>query len=109
MKIYQLVAQGDLLLIPVEEAAIPAAACPIERRGGRLILAEGEVTGHAHTIEDALAELVGVSGEVDRWLRTGGRATLRHEEHGAITLDAPAYIVRTQSEYDPETVRRVAD
>lgn len=43
--------QGDVLVRPV--SAIPADAKPIKRVGGRVILAEGEVTGHHHAISEA--------------------------------------------------------
>lgn len=43
-------AQGDVLLIPVD-AIPPSATRPLERKQERLILAYGEVTGHAHRID----------------------------------------------------------
>ena len=46
-------AQGDILIIPV--ARERAKGEPIERRDGRLILAEGEATGHHHSIVDKYA------------------------------------------------------
>lgn len=48
-------AQGDVLLIPV--AAIPASASrPFPRVDGKLVLAYGEVTGHAHHIDEPTTE-----------------------------------------------------
>ncbi len=44
-------AQGDVLLIPVD--SIPcASAKPLVRVDGKLVLAYGEVTGHAHRIDN---------------------------------------------------------
>ncbi len=46
--------QGDVLIVPVAQDAVPAHAAhaPRERRDGRgrLVLALGEVTGHAHAV-----------------------------------------------------------
>ena len=48
-----LVLQGDLLLVPV--SGLPEGA---DRVGsGRLVLAEGEATGHAHVVDDVRASL----------------------------------------------------
>ena len=40
--------QGDVLLIPTD--AIPEKAKRVTRDAGRIVLAYGEVTGHAHAI-----------------------------------------------------------
>ena len=48
--------QGDVLLIPTD--SIPEGTKPAKRDSrGRLVLAEGEVTGHAHVILDDAATL----------------------------------------------------
>ena len=100
--------QGDILIVPVSE--MPSQAKPLPRQGDRLVLAEGEVTGHAHAVVDELAELVCVSGEIDRWLRTGPRgATVTHEEHAPIMLPTGDYRVMRQLEYTPSEIQRVAD
>lgn len=41
--------QGDVLLVEVTEE-IPAEAKKVERDHGRVVLAYGEATGHAHAI-----------------------------------------------------------
>ena len=68
--------QGDVYLIPV--VAIPATATPVAREAGRLILAHGEVTGHAHAILAPDAELLTTPGAtaelVDRYLRVRSSA-----------------------------------
>ena len=48
-----LIRQGDLLLVPV--AGLPEGADRV--RSGRLVLAEGEATGHAHVVDDERASL----------------------------------------------------
>jgi hypothetical protein len=47
--------QGDVLIIPVE--SIPERLDPIGREDGRVVLAHGEVTGHAHVIKAEQAAL----------------------------------------------------
>jgi hypothetical protein len=99
--------QGDVLIF---EATIPTKTAAVARDQGRIILAYGEVTGHAHAILDREVELLSVADQVDRWLRVGGEgATIMHEEHGAIALPPGDFRVRIQREYSPEEIRRVAD
>lgn len=99
--------QGDVW---IEAEAMPKEAMPMERDHGRVILAYGEVTGHAHAILDPEVELFTVADEVDRWLRVGGAGTvIQHEEHGPITLPPGDYRIRIQREYSPEEIRRVVD
>jgi len=95
-----MVRQGDVLLVPVD--AIPDGATPVARDRGRVVLAYGEVTGHAHAIKAPGATLL--ADEVDRYLRLRSQAVLDHEEHAAIGLAAGAYRVVIQREYEPAPV-----
>ena len=98
--------QGDVLLIPVQE--IPKRARAVEREGGRVVLAHGEATGHAHAIQAPGARLFSDGGS--RFLEVPAEgATLAHEEHAAIPLPGGAYRVVIQREYSPEENRPVAD
>jgi hypothetical protein len=99
--------QGDVLLVRVAERDL-AEARRIERIEGRIILAYGEVTGHAHAIDAALAELF-EERDGTLYLKLDGPAALTHEEHGAIELDPGIYRVVRQREYSPEAIRQVAD
>jgi hypothetical protein len=92
--------QGDVLIISAPNAVADEAATR-KRIGGRVVLALGEATGHAHAIADVNASLYGTDG-TDCVLRIGAAgATLVHEEHAAIDLPAGTYIVRRQREYVP--------
>jgi hypothetical protein len=109
-----MVRQGDVLLVPVRE--IPKGARRLDRVDGRLVLAEGEVSGHAHAIQDDHADLYLVrEGDVAemrrRFLRVEAEvATLVHEEHAPITLPPGDYEVRRQREWVPaQTSRPVFD
>jgi hypothetical protein len=101
------VRQGDVLLVPVEE--VPEGCEPVGRVGGRVILAEGEVTGHHHAISEADVDLV--IGEMERrFLEVGPQgATLTHDEHAGIAVAPGRYEVLVQVEYTPAEFRRVAD
>lgn len=97
--------QGDVALIPVNE--IPKAAKIGKRDGGRIVLAYGEVTGHAHAILDKAVKVYEHEGT--RYIRVPRAAKLQHEEHGAIALAPGDYEVRLQREYVEKEIRRVAD
>jgi hypothetical protein len=100
--------QGDVLL--VEVARGPSDARPVQREAGRLVLAHGEVTGHAHVIAAAAAELVTPEQADELYLLVyGDDIVLEHEEHDAIPLPPGHYRVIRQREYTPESVRFVAD
>lgn len=88
--------QGDVLLMQVD--SIPPVARQ-ERRSGRIVLAEGEATGHAHAIHDGDARTF-VHGE-ERYLLTRSRAQLVHEEHAAIDVPAGSWRIVQQREYEP--------
>jgi hypothetical protein len=99
--------QGDVLLVRVRRS-IAKDAAPVARVAGRLILAYGEVTGHAHAIDSALAELFEERGGA-LYLRVRGPAALTHEEHAAIALPRGTFRVFLQREYAPGELRQVAD
>ena len=87
--------QGDVLVRRV--TSIPERATPVERDAGRIILAYGEVTGHAHAIKapEAEATLLSVSAN-ERFLRLLRDVDLVHEEHTTIHLPAGDYQVTRQ-------------
>lgn len=105
--------QGDVLIVPIEERAVPphAADAPAEARDarGRMVLALGEVTGHAHAVQGPgrLVREAGAFGPLLLHLPDGGRVV--HEEHAAIGLPKGWYRVIRQREYVPGSVRIVAD
>ena len=94
------VRQGDVLLVAVP--AIPAAA-ERQPRKGRLVLAEGEATGHAHAIAEPDAREFRVGDE--RYLLVRSAAQLIHEEHAPIDLPPGAYRIVIQREYVPAPFR----
>jgi hypothetical protein len=101
------VRQGDVFVSAVEQPK--AELTPVKPDNGRVVLAYGEVTGHAHALSAKHAKLFDVAGWVDRLLVVTKATALMHEEHGAIQLPPGAYRVRRQKEYTPEAIRTVAD
>lgn len=99
--------QGDVFIVAVEEMA--SSAKRVRRDKGRVVLAYGEVTGHAHAIKDLGAVLFD-AGQAGRFLRTRKPVTLYHEEHSKIELPGGTYRVVIQREYAPgELPRQVLD
>ena len=104
-----MIRQGDLLLVSVQTAPVHAQESRV-REHGRLVLAYGEVTGHAHAIREPGADLYDMApGEVERrFLRVlaEGGVTLSHEEHGMVTVPVGDYVVQYQRQYVPKDVPR---
>ena len=97
--------QGDVLLVPVEK--LPEGCRKESPDGSRVVLAYGEVTGHAHAIDCALATTYQCGAE--RYLRVQTGAVLRHEEHEHMALEPGVYKVVQQREYEPAGWRNVVD
>ncbi len=100
--------QGDVFIQRIRK--MPKDVQPLRRTRRGVVLAEGEVTGHAHAIKDRGADLYG--GEIEaRFLRVlaEGGVALTHEEHATITLPKGDYEIRIQREYSPEAIRNVRD
>ena len=126
MKIFR---QGDVLLIKVSE--LPKKVKNVTPKD-RIVLAYGEVTGHAHaiypeksldlTVLDKVKQRFAANdtqpmrlkaklwdGGAERFLQVIEKTALRHEEHLPIPLDPGVYKVVRQREYDPVRERMVAD
>lgn len=98
--------QGDVLFLQVEEEA---TGIPQPRQDGRIIVAEGEATGHAHAVLDLDAQLLTLEASGEMYLDCPSGATVVHEEHAPVKLPAGTFKVLHQREYSPEEIRRVLD
>lgn len=102
--------QGDVLIVPTTPPT--TALTPVARDHGRIVLAYGEVTGHAHAITDPDAQLL-TDDTGRRFIQVLADAgvTLDHEEHSTIVLPAGWYEVVGQREYTSADMpaRAVAD
>lgn len=94
---------GDVMIQSCN--AIPTQA----RKLPHLILAKGELTGHAHRVREREGnDLYQFGGEF--YLQVSDApATVVHEEHNEISLDPGTYRIWIQREYSPEAIRRVVD
>lgn len=98
--------QGDVLLVAIKE--VPAKATKIKPDNGRLILAYGEVTGHAHAIRaDKRARML--KYEKQEFLIVEGETDLVHQEHGTIALAPGSYEVIHQVDFRRKALERVTD
>lgn len=113
--------QGDVIIERI--AQLPPNAKE-EKVSGRIILAHGEVTGHAHAIAipqkgKRPARLFRVPGEPETigYLEIAEAlnalaeqdTVVKHDEHDPIPLAPGVYRFRRQREYAPEAPRIVAD
>lgn len=64
----------------------------------RLVVAEGEHTGHAHVIEDDESELIQIGEKM--LLKLEKAATIKHQEHNPITLSPGIWEVGRVQEFD---------
>ncbi len=105
MNIYR---QGDCMLVAIPE--IPTDAVAVEpAKNGRLVLLEGEATGHFHQFMDAQdARLYRGTGG-SRYLEVTKESALEHEEHSTVIVPAGKYLLPQQCEYTPKELVRVAD
>ena len=124
MKTLQL-RQGDVFLQRIGK--LPAGAVEVPNERGRIVLAHGEVTGHAHAIADHV-ETVGATAAAeiaealiarckaklyehggDRYLVVDEPVNLTHEEHSPHIIPPGVYEIPVQVEHTSEFVRVVAD
>lgn len=103
--------QGDVLIRAI--ANIPEGLTEVPRDQGRVVLAYGEVTGHAHAITDPAVQMLAadVNDLTRAFLNIEAETAvpLEHEEHHTLLLPPGLYEVRRQREYAPEAPVWVAD
>lgn len=71
-----------------------------EKRSKRIVLAHGEQTGHAHTIEDGLDQVKMYESDGKLYLEVNGEVEVIHQEHKPITLTPGIWEVGQVNEYD---------
>lgn len=104
--------QGDVMVVPAK--VIPAGAAELPDDNGRVVLAHGEVTGHAHALYGGRVKMFRAGDEGGGGVRyldvPPGGDTLRHEEHTTHRIPGGAHVVIQQREYDLlQGARNVAD
>lgn len=111
-----LFAQGDLLIERVGDVA-PSGIITARDNDGACVLAEGEMTGHRHSIHEQVTFFRddGLARDLPSELYVGHvrvdspQATIVHDEHAPIALARGTYRVRRQRQLEPRDVQIVAD
>lgn len=104
--------QGDVLVIRGKHPQLVKAQNfkRVEPDKNRVILAYGEVTGHAHALPAEHVDLFWDEATGFRFMTVKTPTRLDHEEHGAIPYAAGDYTIVNQYQYQPrELPRQVAD
>lgn len=105
-KLYQ---QGDVLIFTTNE--IPQDCKEVKpNKSGNLTLAEGEVTGHSHTLDKECGTLFRDNLN-QLWLETNKTTTIKHQEHKPVTIPKGKYKIGIVQEIDPflEEIQSVRD
>lgn len=105
-----MIQQGDVILHKTNIDISNAVKVDKDKRG--IVLAEGEHTGHYHGIEveEDEAELIKIGEKMLLHVKTDS-VTLKHQEHGPITIDKGVWEVGQVVEKDwlNDMVRKVVD
>src|SRR5688572_27983902 len=103
--------QGDVLVVPMPREELPNGLVQAPRdKNNRMVVAQGEATGHALVLTGERASLLCAPDDPDRlFMLIEGYGRLGHEEHGPIALAPGAYRVIRQREYFPGAIRPVSD
>ncbi|SMF27698.1 hypothetical protein SAMN06265365_11049 [Tistlia consotensis] len=98
--------QGDVLLLPCDE--LPQGVRQEPPENGRIVLARGETSGHAHAMAGDRVCYFRDDGSGQAFVRVDGDApvALTHEEHAALPVLPGTYRVVQQREYLPRSVPR---
>jgi hypothetical protein len=102
-----IIRQGDVSLIKV--SSVPSAAVEVKSEETRVVLAYGEVTGHAHAIYENTDQVkLWAVGKV-KYLEVMATVMLRHEEHTHAEISPGIYKLPVQVEYTPQELRVTRD
>ena len=100
--------QGDVLGYRIK--TLPSGAKKVTTKNGRIILAEGEATGHHHSIA-ATPEIELFEENGTLYLRAEEDCTVIHQEHNPVGIKEGIFEIGTVLEYDhfAEEARKVFD
>ena len=100
--------QGDITFEQIDE--LPTGAKPVSPKDGRFIIAEGETTGHSHSVTAEGCQLYELKGQL--YLNvTMPVVYIDHQEHKQNLYKTGLYKVGRVQEYDyfQEMERKVID
>ena len=93
--------QGDVTYERID--ALPEGLKLVKPRNGSHILADGEVTGHAHRIDDCPEVDMFEDENGNLFLSVKKDVQLTHEEHGTQVIEPGAFKIGRVQEVDPFT------
>lgn len=104
------VRQGDILVLPIDTGT--RGEC-VAAKKGKLVFAEGELTGHHHFVK-ASPDVVLLDDGVNKFVRNQEKRTqyLKHQTHRALPLPAGDSVVIQQRRVMPgsdHVVRPILD
>lgn len=118
MKVGDTVRQGDVLLVRIDEKEITGEHRVVPREGGRVVLALGESSMHAHVFRDPGVCMLRSEGIGDAvvtvkalcdLITEGGEIAPGRPRHDPVSVPPGAYKLVVQREWAGEEVRTVAD
>lgn len=95
-KIERIYRHGDVILYKLQDANLENGT-----KTDELVLALGEVTGHAHRLKGDVEVLERDKAGDNIKFVVKGEAVLTHEEHDTIVLERGVYLKINQVEYNP--------
>jgi hypothetical protein len=98
--------QGDVLILAED---LPADAQRAPSDVGKIVLARGEATGHAHVIQSCGAVPYNTPDRRHFVVIQGGRVNLEHDEHVKVSVLPGTYRIVRQREWQDEEIQNVAD
>ncbi len=103
--------QGDVAIISIPENQLPKELNFKKFPPEGVVVAEGEVTGHKHTIVAEKENLIEIAQDGRGYYLkvNNGSAVITHQEHKPITIEQGIYFIGRQWEYDEIANRRVQD
>jgi hypothetical protein len=116
MNMNEIMAQGDILFERVDDTK-PSGEKIKPEKDGAVVVAEGELTGHRHTIYDKVAMFKdeALARDIPDGLYLGhirvqdDVAYIKHQEHAPIGLTRGTWRARRQRELEPSDVRIIPD
>lgn len=101
---------GDVILRRIDESEIPEDAKPVTgKKVG--VIAEGEMTGHAHRLASLMAGQVLQDNAGNLFVKATEDTAVNHEEHNTLPIKVGCCAVDQVNEHDPinDVTRKVAD
>ena len=89
-----LIQQGDVLFESIDRIPTGAQKRPLKLRNGRIVLIEGEVTGHAHTLTKKNGLHIWEDGTGTLYMDVPAPTKITHETHDAQTIPQGKFRIR---------------